>query len=131
MPAEENPGTRGVLLVSLGTPDSPSVADVRCYLDEWCRTCQSRLGPKQWLQPCTSGQLALLAKAGAGSEQLVCPGCSADCLETLEEIAMENRAVFLGAGGESYDCIPCFNDHPAHINLFAELVMGYMQDRIS
>lgn len=70
MPAEENPGTRGVLLVSLGTLDSPSVADVRCYLDEWCRTYQSRLGAKQWLQPYTSGQLALLAKAGAGSVQL-------------------------------------------------------------
>ena len=131
MPAEENPGTRGVLLVNLGTPDSPSVADVRRYLDEWCQTCQSRLGPKQWLQPYTSEQLALLAKAGTGSVQPVCPGFSADCQETLEEIAMENRAVFLEAGGETYDYIPCLNDHPAHINLFAELVMEYLQDRTS
>jgi ferrochelatase len=119
------------VLVNLGTPDSPSVADVRCYLDEWCQTYRSRLGSKQWLQPYTSEQLALLAKAGTDSVQLVCPGFSADCLETLEEIAMENRAVFLEAGGESYDYIPRLNDHPTHINLFAEMVMEYMQDRIS
>jgi ferrochelatase len=54
--------------------------------------------------------------------QVVCPGFSVDCLETLEEIALENRAAFLGAGGEAYDYIPCLNDDPAHINLFAELV---------
>jgi len=100
-------------------------------VDEWCQTYQSRLGPKQWLQPYTSEQLALLAKAGTSSVQLVCPGFSADCLETLEEIAMENRATFLAAGGEMYDYIPCLNDHPAHIKLFAELVMEYLQDRIS
>ncbi len=99
--------------------------------DQWCLTYQSRLGPKQWLQPYTCEQLAVLAREGTRNVQLVCPGFSADCLETLEEIAIENRAAFQAAGGETYDYIPCLNDHPAHINLFAELVAQNMQDRVS
>jgi len=94
--------------------------------DQWCLTYQSRLGPKQWLQPYTSEQLALFAREGTRNVQVVCPGFSADCLETLEEITMEDRAVFMAAGGETYDYIPCLNDHPAHINLFAELVTQNM-----
>jgi ferrochelatase len=89
---------------------------------QWCQTYQSRLGPKQWLQPYTIEQLVVLAENGVRKVQVVCPGFSVDCLETLEEIALENRAAFLEAGGEAYDYIPCLNDHPDHINLFAELV---------
>jgi ferrochelatase len=89
---------------------------------QWCLTYQSRLGPKQWLQPYTIEQLIVLAKNGVRKVQVVCPGFSVDCLETLEEIALENRSAFLEAGGEAYDYIPCLNDDPAHINLFAELV---------
>lgn len=89
---------------------------------QWCLTYQSRLGPKQWLQPYTIEQLVVLAENGVRKVQVICPGFSVDCLETLEEIAMENRAAFLEAGGETYEYIPCLNDDPAHINLFAELV---------
>jgi len=89
---------------------------------QWCLTYQSRLGPKQWLQPYTIEELVVLAENGVRKVQVICPGFSVDCLETLEEIALENRSAFLEAGGEAYDYIPCLNDDPAHINLFAELV---------
>ncbi len=89
---------------------------------QWCLTYQSRLGPKQWLQPYTIEELVVLAENGVRQVQVICPGFSVDCLETLEEIALENRSAFLEAGGEAYDYIPCLNDNPAHINLFAELV---------
>jgi ferrochelatase len=98
---------------------------------QWCQTYQSRLGPKQWLQPYTIEQLVVLAGNGVRKVQVVCPGFSVDCLETLEEIALENRAAFLGAGGETYDYIPCLNDDSSHIDLFAELVMQNTKDRIS
>ena len=89
---------------------------------QWCLTYQSRLGPKQWLQPYTIEELVVQAENGVRKVQVICPGFSVDCLETLEEIALENRSAFLEAGGEAYDYIPCLNDDPAHINLFAELV---------
>ena len=89
---------------------------------QWCLTYQSRLGPKQWLQPYTIEELVVQAENGVRKVQVICPGFSVDCLETLEEIALENRSAFMEAGGEAYDYIPCLNDDPAHINLFAELV---------
>jgi ferrochelatase len=58
---------------------------------------------------------------------VICPGFSADCLETLEEIAMENRATFLAAGGAEYRYIPCLNDRSDHINLLAGLVAQHVQ----
>jgi len=57
----------------------------------------------------------------------MCPGFSADCLETLEEIAMENRDTFIAAGGENYAYIPCLNDRPSHIAMLSELVMKHIQ----
>jgi ferrochelatase len=98
---------------------------------QWCLTYQSRLGPKQWLQPYTIEQLVVLAENGVRNVQVICPGFSVDCLETLEEIAMENRAAFQQAGGETYDYIPCLNDHSSHIDLFAELVMQNKKDWIA
>ena len=98
---------------------------------QWCLTYQSRLGPKQWLQPYTIEQLVVLAENGVRNVQVVCPGFSVDCLETLEEIALENRSAFMEAGGEAYDYIPCLNDHSSHIDLFAELVMQNTKDRIA
>jgi ferrochelatase len=59
--------------------------------------------------------------------QVICPGFSADCLETLEEIAMENRAVFLEAGGERYEYIPCLNDDAGHMEMLAALVGQHTQ----
>ena len=92
---------------------------------EWVLTFQSRLGPKEWLQPYTDKTLESLARSGTRSVQIMCPGFSADCLETLEEIQIENRDIFLGAGGEEYTYIPCLNTRPDHINLMASLVRQY------
>lgn len=95
--------------------------------DQWTLSFQSRLGPRQWLQPYTDKTLEQLAQAGTRSVQVVCPGFSADCLETLEEVAMENREVFLAAGGERYEYIPCLNDQPAHIEMLAGLIERHME----
>jgi ferrochelatase len=94
---------------------------------QWQLSFQSRLGPKQWLQPYTDHTLEALAKEGVKSVQVMCPGFSADCLETLEEVAMENRDIFLGAGGERYEYIPCLNDEPEHIAMLAGLAEQHMQ----
>jgi len=94
----------------------------------WVMTFQSRLGPKQWLQPYTDKTLKALAEEGVKNVQVICPGFSADCLETLEEVAMENRDIFLEAGGEVYDYIPCLNDHPSHIDLLVKLIDRHLAE---
>ncbi len=88
----------------------------------WQLSFQSRLGPKDWLKPYTDQTLEKLAREGVRDIQVICPGFSTDCLETLEEIAVENRDVYLGAGGEKYRFIPCLNDGPAHIDMMVQLV---------
>ena len=90
--------------------------------DQWQLTFQSRLGPKEWLRPYTDQTLEALAKEGVKNVQVICPGFSADCLETLEEIAMENRDTFVNAGGEQYEYIPCLNSRENHIDMMAGLV---------
>lgn len=94
---------------------------------QWLLTFQSRLGPKQWLQPYTDQTLERLGKEGVASVDVVCPGFAADCLETLEEVAMENREVFLDAGGQQYRYIPCLNDRPDHIATLTALVGRHVQ----
>lgn len=94
--------------------------------DEWTLTFQSRLGPKQWLQPYTDHTLQQMGADGVKSVQVICPGFSADCLETLEEIAMENRDTFLEAGGEDYQYIPCLNAEPAHIQMLDGLIERHL-----
>jgi len=89
---------------------------------QWKLSFQSRLGPKQWLQPYTDHTLEEMAGNDVKSVQVMCPGFSADCLETLEEVAMENREIFLNAGGERYQYIPCLNDEAEHIAMLADLV---------
>ena len=66
--------------------------------------------------------LEAFGKEGVRKVQVLCPGFSADCLETLEEIAMENRDVYLEAGGEDYGYIPCLNDAEGHMIAISELV---------
>jgi len=83
---------------------------------------QSRLGPKEWLKPYTDHTLEALGQAGTEKVQVVCPGFSADCLETLEEIAMENCETFQHAGGKEYQYIPCLNDSDKHIEMMRLLV---------
>jgi protoporphyrin/coproporphyrin ferrochelatase len=83
---------------------------------------QSRFGRAKWLEPSTETTLKALAQRGVKKLQVVCPGFVADCLETLEEIAIEGRHDFLAAGGISYDYIPCLNDSPAWIQALVGLV---------
>lgn len=90
--------------------------------DRWVLTFQSRVGRKEWLQPYTDKTLESLAQTGARSVQVLCPGFSADCLETLEEIEVENRDYFLQAGGERFEYIACLNARPDHIQMLASLV---------
>ncbi len=93
---------------------------------EWKVTFQSRLGPKQWLQPYTDVTLEELPSDGIRRVQVICPGFSVDCLETLEEIAIENRDIFLKAGGQRFDYIPCLNDAPEHIQMMKQLVLEHI-----
>ena len=95
--------------------------------DEYIASFQSRFGVAQWLQPYTDVSLQLLAKQGITSVQVVCPGFSADCLETLQEIAIENRDLYLAAGGERYEYIPALNAEPAHIDMLTGLVKENLQ----
>lgn len=92
----------------------------------WCMSFQSRLGRAQWLRPYTSEQLAEWGAERLNRIDVICPAFAADCLETLEEMAVENKAVFQGAGGGDYRYIPCLNDHPDHISLFGTLIADQM-----
>ncbi|GLP96900.1 ferrochelatase [Paraferrimonas sedimenticola] len=95
--------------------------------DEYLVTFQSRFGKEPWLQPYTDETVNSLPKQGVKSLDVICPAFSADCLETLEEIAEEVRDEFLEAGGERYQYIPCLNDDDAHIELMAKLALAQMQ----
>ena len=90
-------------------------------------TFQSRFGRAKWVEPATDASLRALAQRGVKHVQVLCPGFTADCLETLEEIALENREVFLHAGGTAYDYIPCLNDHPAWIQALVGIATTHMQ----
>ena len=83
--------------------------------DLWEVSFQSRFGPREWLQPYTDKLLQQWGKAGIDHVQVICPGFAADCLETLEEIQLQNRDFFLSAGGKTFSYIPALNDRPRHI----------------
>ncbi|MBW5877254.1 ferrochelatase [Yersinia enterocolitica] len=85
-------------------------------------TYQSRFGREPWLTPYTDETLKSLPSQGIKHIQLICPGFSADCLETLEEIKEQNREIFLHAGGEKFEYIPALNDDESHIDLLEQLV---------
>jgi ferrochelatase len=89
--------------------------------EEWLLTYQSRVGREPWLQPYTDITLEELAKSGVRHVQVLCPGFAVDCLETLEEIAMQNRELFEEAGGEKLEYIPALNDSEAHAQLMEQL----------
>lgn len=89
---------------------------------EYMSTFQSRVGTAEWLKPYTDDTLKALPSEGVKSLQVICPGFSADCLETIEEIGIENRDYFLEAGGERYEYIPCLNADAAHIDVLSHLI---------
>ena len=97
-------------------------------LDEanYLTTFQSRFGREEWLKPYTDKTLEELAGQGVKSVQVVCPGFAADCLETIEEIGVENRDYFLAAGGQRYEYIPCLNSSPTHIACLEEIITEQM-----
>src|SRR5213076_3302907 len=76
----------------------------------WHTTFQSRFGNEPWLQPYTIEEVARLARSGVKRLAVVAPGFSADCLETLEELDVENRHIFMEHGGEAFAYLPCLND---------------------
>lgn len=84
-------------------------------------TFQSRFGPARWLQPYTSEVLAELGAARTRRVHVICPGFVADCLETLEEIAIEGRKIFLDAGGGEFRALPCLNESPRWIEALAAI----------
>lgn len=88
-------------------------------------TFQSRFGREPWLTPYTDETLKMLGEKGVKHIQVMSPGFAADCLETLEEIAVQNREFFLEAGGEKYEYIPALNDSPEHIEMMANLTAKY------
>ena len=89
-------------------------------------TFQSRLGRAKWLQPYTEPTLIAMAQAGVKRVDVICPGFTSDCLETLEEINMEGRAAFLGAGGQEFHYIPCLNDDTQWITALCELTQTHL-----
>ncbi len=93
---------------------------------QWLLGFQSRLRPKKWLMPYVDEQLHELGKQGH-SVQVICPGFSADCLETLEEIAIRDKSLFLRAGGKKYGYIPCLNDSDVHISMLTKQIIEHTE----
>ncbi len=98
--------------------------------DQWAVSFQSRFGKQTWLQPYTSETLESMAKNGLKEIDVICPGFAVDCLETLEEIQMENRNVFIEHGGTEYHYIPCLNDRKDHIEMMVDLVTPYLDQSL-
>ena len=91
--------------------------------EEWMLTFQSRFGPFPWLKPYTDKTMQKLPNLGIKNITLVCPGFSADCLETIEEIDVENREIFLESGGNSFTYIKALNDSDSHVEMVKNIVL--------
>jgi ferrochelatase len=89
-------------------------------------TFQSRFGPEEWLTPYTDKTLEELPNKGKKNVLMICPGFSSDCVETLEEIAIQGKESFLENGGENYDVVPCLNDNDDHIKMMEHIVKKYL-----
>jgi ferrochelatase len=90
--------------------------------EEWTLSYQSRVGREPWLQPYTDETVRKLAERGIRTLDVVCPGFAADCLETLEEIAIQNAGFFTEAGGEALRYVPALNDSAAHVEALAAVL---------
>jgi ferrochelatase len=88
---------------------------------------QSRFGPAGWLKPYTQAVLSAMPARGVREVSVVCPGFAVDCLETLEEIDLENRAAFLSAGGARFEYVPALNARPAHAQALSDLIAQHSQ----
>jgi protoporphyrin/coproporphyrin ferrochelatase len=94
--------------------------------ERWKVSFQSLFGKEEWLKPYTDKTVAALAAGGVRKLDVICPGFSADCLETLEEIDGLNREIFEHAGGERFRYVPCLNDHDDHLDFLAELATRHL-----
>ena len=90
--------------------------------DDYLTSFQSRFGQEEWIKPYTDLTLQEWAKSGVKSVQVISPAFSADCLETLEELSKENKAIFIENGGQRYEYIPALNDDDAHIKMMLALI---------
>jgi ferrochelatase len=93
--------------------------------EKWGFSFQSRLGRDPWLQPYTAVRLGELPNEGVKKLIVVCPAFVSDCLETLEEMGEEGKEIFLHAGGEQFDLVPCLNVHPLWITTMAKWLREY------
>ena len=98
--------------------------------EEWTMCFQSRFGPTAWLQPYTEDVLKQLPGAGTTDIDVICPGFASDCLETLEEVNIQYRNLFMQSGGKSFQYIPCLNDQPMHIEMLTQFVLESASDWI-
>jgi ferrochelatase len=121
----------------------PSEAHAQCYRHQCLRTMrlvteklnipadkysfsfQSRLGREEWLKPYTDFRLKEMPAEGIKKLLIICPAFVSDCLETLEEIAVEGKHTFLEAGGESFTMIPCLNVHPLWVSALSKWIKAY------
>ena len=116
--------------VAKGDPYSKQCAETTALLrkklkfndERLIMTFQSRFGTAEWIKPYTDATVKSLAERGVKSIAIITPGFSADCLETLEEIAMENAEIFRHAGGENFAAIPCLNDSPGGMAVIRDVV---------
>jgi ferrochelatase len=95
---------------------------------DWSLSFQSRFGANRWLTPATDRSLRELPRRGIRAVTVICPGFAADCLETLEEIALSGRDIFLLAGGERFDYVPALNGRATHAGALARLILRSTAD---
>ena len=94
--------------------------------DQYAVTFQSRVGPKQWLTPYTDQTLIEWGRAGVGDIDVICPGFAVDCLETLEEIALQYAALFRNSGGGELRYIPALNSDELHVAALSHLIESHL-----
>jgi ferrochelatase len=118
------------LLTKLGDPyyyqcqKTATLIAEKLGLDEkqWLLVFQSRFGKAEWLKPYCADTLQKMPGQGIKTVDVICPGFAVDCLETLEEIAMENKEAFIEAGGTEYRYIAALNDSDVHVNTIVNLL---------
>jgi len=104
--------------------------ELKLKKNEWFVSFQSRLGRTQWLEPYTDQTLIKWGKDKTGTVDVICPGFAVDCLETLEEIAIQNNELFINAGGVSLRYIPALNESEDHISFLCDLIEKNISDWI-
>jgi ferrochelatase len=95
---------------------------------DWSLSFQSRFGANRWLTPSTDQTLAELPRRGLRAVSVICPGFAADCLETLEEIALRGRQIFLAAGGQGFEYVSALNGRTDHARALAQVILRATAD---